>query len=225
MAEPAPKKPKPALAAAVAARASDDSHLLLPASPNWYLPRACDASADIIGFAARSVVVLLRATDRRSIGTLQGHTERVTAFAFLLPPTSDHAATGSADKSVRVWSVFTRVAIATHRAHGAEVVSLSASAIVPDLLCSVCKNTLVCWRYRSGGAPQPYALATRARSQLTTVACSPVDPSWVAVGFSSGALWIVDSRDGNMIHRLSGHEDEIQSLCWSPRGKFFLFDE
>ena len=174
-------------------------------------------------------VTLMRVSDRRYVATLLGHTERVTCFTFHKHP--QHAGgtlalSASADRSVRMWDVSPTVTVdgqmlvqmrTSHgTAHSSEVLCVSTSSLVPDLVVSIDKTQLVSWFAASDRTPVAHALGTRAHSMLTAVACSPSDPFLAAVGCQSGVLWLVDVRDGAVVHKLAGHEDEIQCLTWRP---------
>jgi gem associated protein 5 len=183
----------------------------------------------MVGFACRMAVTLMRVSDRRYMTTLIGHTERVTCFSFHKHPQhagGTFAVSASADRSVRVWDMPSLVATDGHMlvqirashatVHATEVLCVSTSSLVPDLVVSIDKTQLVSWFSTSDRPPVAHALGTRAHSMLTAVACSPSDPFLAAVGCQSGVLWLVDVRDGTILHKLAGHEDEIQCLAWRP---------
>ena len=48
--------------------------------------------------------------------------------------------------------------------------------------------------------------------------CHP-DRKIVAAGASDGTIVLLDATDGSVIDRLTGHEDDVAALAWSPDGR------
>ena len=101
--------------------AADASKFVLPASPNWYCSTVADCSlSKIYAFGARNCVYLLDVSSTTPIfeGQLAGHAERVTSVSFSKhKPHTSFLASGSDDKTVKIWDLETKLALLEHKAH------------------------------------------------------------------------------------------------------------
>ncbi|XP_032885648.1 gem-associated protein 5 isoform X2 [Amblyraja radiata] len=198
------------------------SDRLLPPSPNWYLGRCSDAApaaaAAHLGFGAKNSVFLLDVTRGRPqiLGELRGHTERVTGFSFC--PHAGHTntcASSSDDGTVKIWDTDTKAVLKEHTAHLATITALHWSPLRKDLVVSGDeKGVVVCWWHfkdeTQSWFPEP--------RHIFCLSCSPHREEHVALGYKDGMIVIIDvSRKGAVVHRLRGHDGEIQALSWCPQ--------
>ncbi|KAK3256708.1 hypothetical protein CYMTET_34170 [Cymbomonas tetramitiformis] len=128
--------------------------IALPPSPNWYGSHLSDwgYQGRLVAIAAHNLVVLLRPDEICFEATLAGHTNRVTAVAFVKLLNSNHLLiSGSADRTLRVWDTVTRQQTQILRGHNAEVTALATSSQIADAVLSGDKDGhLLSWRFSSG---------------------------------------------------------------------------
>ena len=101
--------------------AADASKFVLLASPNWYCSAVADCGlSSIYAFGARNCVYLLDVSSVSPVfeGQLVGHAERVTSVCFSKHKLhANFLASGSDDKTVKIWDVGTKLALLEHKAH------------------------------------------------------------------------------------------------------------
>ena len=101
--------------------AEDASKFVLLASPNWYCSSVADCSlTKIYAFGARNCVYLLDVSSDKPVfhGQLVGHTERVSSVCFSKHKLhANFVASGSDDKTVKIWDTETKLKLLEHKAH------------------------------------------------------------------------------------------------------------
>lgn len=111
-----------------AAMAADTSRFVLPASPNWYCSNVADCSLNkTYAFGARNCVYLLDVSSQPPAfeGQLTGHTERVTSVCFSKHKLhANFVASGSDDKTVKIWDAETKLKLLEHKAHSVRIAHL-----------------------------------------------------------------------------------------------------
>lgn len=224
-----------------------ESSIAIPPAPNWYGSALGDwggADGTLYAYAARNAVVIVRPEEthgacRRFVGTLVGHTNRVTALGFGRQRGVAHLlVSGSADTNLRLWDTDSLRCLRVLRGHCTEVSALSISPIVPDLCVSGDRGgKCLVWRFgaattNSGGGTgtgtgndaketqqRPIrALHSLDNSPVLTVAMSPnaTAPNDVAIGHQSGALAVADVEASAPPKRLPARPAEVQCLVWLP---------
>ena len=216
-----------------------ESSIAIPPAPNWYASSLGDwggACGTLYAYAARNAVVLVRPDEsgarcQRFVGTLVGHTNRVTAVCFARQPGVAHLLlSGSADTNIRQWDTTARRCIRILRGHSSEISALSISPIVHDLCVSGDRNgEVLVWRFGSGTTSsgssditKEHQRPTRTLEQIDntpvlTVALSPSAAHDVAIGHQSGALAVADVGNNSPPKRLPARAGEVQCVAWLPR--------
>ena len=101
--------------------AADASMFVLPASPNWYCSNIADCSLNkVYVFGARNYLYLLNVGSQTPSfeGQLTGHAERVTSVCFSKHKVqANFVASGSDDKTVKIWDTETKLMLLEHKAH------------------------------------------------------------------------------------------------------------
>ena len=109
--------------------AEDASKFVLLASPNWYCSSVADCSlTKIYAFGARNCVYLLDVSSDKPVfhGQLVGHTERVSSVCFSKHKLhANFVASGSDDKTVKMWDTETKLKLLEHKAHNVRTVVFS----------------------------------------------------------------------------------------------------
>nr|XP_057943708.1 gem-associated protein 5 isoform X2 [Doryrhamphus excisus] len=191
---------------------------LLPASPNWYCSRCCDVnSSGLLGVGAKNLLYLIdvSASTCRVVGVLVGHKGLVSGVSFCQDATQTHlCATSSGDGVVLFWDTNTQTLIREDAHHQNAISALHWSPLDKNLVVSGDeKGIVVCHWYNTGDTasffPEPRS--------IICLTCSPHTWSTVAVGYKDGMIVLIDvSKKGEVTHRLRGHDDDIQSIVWSP---------
>lgn len=105
--------------------ADDASKFVLLASPNWYCSTVADCSLNsVYAFGARNCVYLLDVSSVSPVfaGQLDGHVERVTSVSFSKHKLhASFLASGSDDKTVKIWDVGSKLALMEHKAHNVRI--------------------------------------------------------------------------------------------------------
>ena len=98
-----------------------------------------------------------------------------------------------------------------------KVLCVDWSPIVDDFIVSGDDSgTAVIWRYSHKSNSSLRSLSPE-KSAITSLACSPHNERYLVLGYQNSVVLVMDvGRGGHILQRLRGHDDEIQSLQWSP---------
>jgi WD40 repeat protein len=144
---------------------------------------------------------------------LRGHTEAVTAVAF---GSDDRLlASGSADKTVKLWDAVTGKEVRSLRGHEKSVTCLAFSPDCNRLVSGSADSTVKIWDTATGR--ELYSLKGHTDS-VTAVAYSP-DGRHVLSGCADRMVWVWDPDAGRTIAEYKGHTEPINGIAISPDGK------
>ncbi|XP_041357872.1 gem-associated protein 5-like [Gigantopelta aegis] len=192
--------------------------LTLPSSPNWYLSHISDGN--VLGtfvFGARHDVFVFKivAGSIEFLGVFTGHRDRVTSVALGtgFGQTEVCCSTGD-DSQVKLWDVKTKSELQSHRDHKVKITALSWSQVQTDLIVTGDeRGNVVSWAFNHDSR-RHFQLE---KDYIYCLACCPHKAAFLAIGYKSGTLLLVDvAAGGRVLHKFRGHTDEVQSVAWCP---------
>jgi len=148
--------------------------------------------------------------------SLTGHTGWVRAVAFF--PNGFSFASGSYDRTVRLWNVRNNQSFGTLSNHLGSISGINAIAVHPNgnTFATACiDKSIKLWNFRSG---KPIRNLEGHDGQVYSVAYSPDGKTLISSSADKTVkLW--DWRKGELLRTFEGHEDKVVSVAFSPDGK------
>lgn len=160
----------------------------------------------LLGFAGYSYWRL------NHISTIAGHTEEVNTIDF--SPDGKKFASGSDDKTIKIWNFSDRRELNTLKGHTNWVYSVAISPDGQTIVSGSKDNTVKIWNLNTGRELNSLKGHT---SFVDTVAISP-DGQKIASGSYDKTIKIWDLKTGQELRTLKGHAAEVLSVAISPDG-------
>ena len=166
---------------------------------------------------------------RREAGPLhlfEGHDNAVQAVAFASRSSSNGGgngggngagliATGSADKTVKLWNAADFTLIRTYRGHRDFVGALAFSGDGGQLASASFDKTIKVWSTAESGNSRTLR---GHKGRVTSVAFSP-DGQSLASASEDGTVRLWEWRRGRVVRTLAGHSGGVRAAVFSPDGK------
>ena len=162
---------------------------------------------------ARSGELLLSIDARGPNHKRKGHTDWVSSVAFA--PDGKTLASGSGDKTIKLWDTRSGETLRTLEGHRNWV---SSVAFAPDgntLASGSEDKTIKLWDARSGALLRTLEGHT---SLINSVAFAP-DGNTLASSSSDNTVKLWDARSGALLRTLEGHTSWVNSVAFAPDGK------
>jgi WD40 repeat protein/serine/threonine protein kinase len=147
------------------------------------------------------------------VHVFEGHESAVQALAF--SPGGSLLASGSADRTVKLWNTSTFGLIRTYRGHNDFVTALALAADGRMLASASLDGAIRFWSTTSS---RTYRTVRAHKGKVSALAFSP-DGQLLASGGEDGAIKIWQYRRRSPIRTLFGHSAEVRSLSFSPNGR------
>ncbi len=147
----------------------------------------------------------------KALMTLRGHTDRV--YGMAISPDGKRIASGSEDKTIKVWDAGTGTELMTLHGHGATVTSVAFGQDGRRIASGSGDKTIKVWDAATGAE----VMTLRGHeSTVWSVAFSPDSKRIISAGMD---IKVWDVSTGNELMTLRGHERAIRSVAFSPDGK------
>jgi len=177
---------------------------------------AADTSRVITGGLDKNAVVFYRDTEQ-VIATLKGHTKKVTNVLY--HPYEDLGFSGSADATIRVWSIPQASCSHIIKAHDQAVTGLSLHA-TGDYLLSCSADQYWAFSDLRTGHVLTKCLSDPNINQGLTCAQFHPDGLIFGTGTSDSVIKIWDLKEGANVAKFPGHSGPITDISFSENGYY-----
>lgn len=160
---------------------------------------------------ALSVFQEARALDAQVLALL-GHTDRVRSLSF--SPDGHRIATGSYDKTARIWDVATGRQLRLLRGHTDRVTSVAFSPDGLHVVTASGDHTARIWDAHTG---RELMVLSGHRDRVSAAAFAH-DGQRIVTASHDGTARIWDAITGRQLMLLTGHADQLSSAAFAPDG-------
>ncbi|MBS9383883.1 MAG: ribosome assembly protein 4 [Dolichospermum sp. BR01] len=148
-----------------------------------------------------------------AVNTLKGHESPVISVGF--SPDGKQLASGSDDKTIKIWDVTTGKLLHTLKGHESWVSSVGFSPDGKQLASGSADKTIKIWDVTTG---KVLNTLRGHEGRVNSVGFSP-DGKQLASGSADKTIKIWDVTTGKVLNTLRGHESEVWTVRFSPDGK------
>ncbi|MBD1214582.1 MAG: hypothetical protein H9534_17995 [Dolichospermum circinale Clear-D4] len=141
--------------------------------------------------------------------TLKGHSFVVSSVAY--SPDGQTLASGSWDRTIKLWDVNTGNLLQTLEGHSSFVYSVAYSPDGQTLASRSDDKTIKLWNVKTGNLLQTFTGHSK-------VAYSP-DGQTLASGSDDNTIKLWNMETGKLLQTLKGHSDVVSSVAYSPDGQ------
>ncbi|MBW4593345.1 MAG: serine/threonine protein kinase [Brasilonema angustatum HA4187-MV1] len=159
-------------------------------------------------FALIGIISYCQLFGRTSV--LTGHSGEVNSLAF--NPKGTTLASGSDDKTIKLWNFNRRKEIRTLKGHKGIIYCVAISRNGQTLVSGSQDNTIKVWNLKTG---QEIRTLKGHSGLINSVAISP-DGEKIASGSYDNTIKVWNSKTGQEIRTLTGHTREVLSVAISP---------
>ena len=138
-------------------------------------------------------------------------------------PDGRYLASGSADKTIKIWDTKTGTELSTLTGHSEAVNSVAYSPDGRYLASASSDETIKIWDVKNNKELNTfiynYSKTITGVGYLIRIAYSP-NGRYLASGYLNGTIQLWDVKTGNKVHTLTGHSGSVIPLAYSPDGRY-----
>lgn len=150
----------------------------------------------------------------RCVYTLPGHSSFVNSLA--ISPDGKILASGSWDKTIKIWNLETTELIGTLTGHSDRVNSVAISYDGKMLVSGSSDETIKFWNLHNGDLLCTFPGHSM---EVNSVAINPKGLVIASCGGADNTIKLWNLRSGELLRTLKGHSDNVNSVVFSPDGK------
>ncbi|MBW4610813.1 MAG: NACHT domain-containing protein [Hassallia sp. WJT32-NPBG1] len=147
--------------------------------------------------------------ERKGLKTLHGHTCEVSTLAFI---ENEQIASGSYDRTIRIWDIITGQCLRILRGHTGFIFSLTCSPDAKTLASGSADNTIKLWDIQTG---QCFKTLEQHTDWVFSIAWSP-DGQILASSSSDGIIKLWNTKTWECLKTLQGHQSWVYAIAFSP---------
>jgi WD domain, G-beta repeat len=170
--------------------------------------------AEAVSKRKKQLVYKLKNQKWRCEYTLPGHSSFVNSLA--ISPAGDILASGSWDKTIKVWELETGELLGTLTGHSDRVNSVAISSDGKLLVSGSSDETIKFWSLHSGDLLCTFPGHSM---EVNSVAIDPKSHVLASCGGSDNTIKLWNLRTGQLLRTLSGHSDNVNAVVFSPDGQ------
>ncbi len=163
---------------------------------------------------AKELAYKLKNHKWRCVQTLPGHSSFVNSLA--ISPDGKTLASGSWDKTIKIWNLETGELIGTLTGHSDRVNSVTISGDGKMLASGSSDETIKFWNLQSG---ELLCTFPGHSMEVNSVAISPNGQVIASSGGADNTIKLWNLRTGKLLRTLRGHLDNVNAVVFSPDGK------
>ncbi|MEG4840245.1 WD40 domain-containing protein [Microcoleus sp. B9-D4] len=150
----------------------------------------------------------------RCVYTVPGHSSFVNSLA--ISPDGKILASGSWDKTIKIWNLETTELIGTLTGHSDRVNSVAISYDGKMLVSGSSDETIKFWNLHSGDLLCTFPGHSM---EVNSVAINPNGLVIASCGGADNTIKLWNLRSGELLRTLRGHSDNVNAVVFSPDGK------
>ncbi|KAF7798235.1 hypothetical protein EIP86_009452 [Pleurotus ostreatoroseus] len=171
------------------------------------------ADGTLLVIAADATAYLWHCENGKLFVSLRGHGAPITSVAFSCH--SDHLATGSEDRTARVWNTRTGDEVVKIE-HATRVLAVDFSPVDQAFVSGCFDGSITVNSHSVGGWMRILEIGTERRSGAVHSIAYSHDGRFIVSGDAQGLVKLWDTKQGSFIAEFHGHEGEVRSVTWSP---------
>lgn len=150
----------------------------------------------------------------RCVFTLPGHSSFVNSLA--ISPDGKILASGSWDKTIKIWNLETTELLGTLTGHSDRVNSVAISYDGKMLVSGSSDETIKFWNLHNGDLLCTFPGHSM---EVNSVAINPKRQIIASCGGADNTIKLWNLRTGELLRTLKGHSDNVNAVVFSPDGK------
>ena len=155
------------------------------------------------------------AAPRTAIATLHGHQALAATVQF--SPNGKLLATGSADRSIRLWDTQSWHELYLWQGYSNWISSVTFTPDGTQLISGTQDGIVRIWDAQTGNLLRNF---TQQRRGLLSVACSPdLAAPKISSACADGSIEVWDPQTGELLQKISAHQGAVWRIRFSPDGK------